>query len=84
MEIVKKEFDAFLHDLVKSYPKTTIARLNPESLQEIVVKSYDFFEKSKNKINDLTSAYNYSKNQLHVELAELLIKYHGILMKGEA
>lgn len=83
METIKREFDEFLNDLVKSYPKATLSRLTPDTIEEIGTKSRDFFKKAKNKIDELVAENDtINKKQFQNEVAEILVKYHGMLMKG--
>jgi hypothetical protein len=77
MERAKKELDTFLNELVNSYPQVTMSKLNPATIEEIGVKSRDFFEKAKNKINELASKNNGCQKNLTVNLQRSLLNIMG-------
>lgn len=83
MTDIKNEFEAFLKELVETYPKTTdTVNNNPASLNDLGIKSKDFNAKAKSKITELASKYNMSKTILNIELSELLAKYLDSIILG--
>lgn len=80
MEEIRKEFDDFLNELVKSYSKTAPIIDNPSSLSELGSKSRDFSAKSKNKIAELAAKYKINPTALFVDLSDIQVKYHAKLI----
>ena len=83
MEEIRKEFDIFLNELVKSYstPTTTILD-NPSSLAEVGSKSRDFNSKAKNKISELATKYQMNQIALTLDLLDIQVEYHSELISG--
>ena len=84
MENIIKEFDQYLNELVKSYPKAiTPIHNSPSTLTEVGAKSKDFFQKAENKINELISKNPLiPPSNIKFKLMERQVHYHGILMQG--
>jgi len=83
MEKARKEFTAFLDELVKSYSTaTTTIHNNPSSLSEIASKSRDFNSKAKNKIAELATKYKINQIALTIDLSDIQVEYHSELMSG--
>jgi len=82
VEEIKSEFKNYLSTLVESYPKATETVLeNPLRLSDIGVLSRDFNTKSQQKIEELAGKNSVSLTKLKVELMELQVVYHGVLMR---
>jgi cysteine sulfinate desulfinase/cysteine desulfurase-like protein len=54
METIKAEYKTFLKEVAATYPKATTSVMEqPSSMHELTVKTRDFNEKAKNKLEEL-------------------------------